>query len=29
MSYSNDIDALSPDHRWSFDNTLLDKKENK
>lgn len=24
MAYSNDIDALSPDHRWSFDNTLND-----
>lgn len=24
MSYSTDIDALSPDHRWSFDNTPND-----
>jgi len=24
MTYSTDIDALSPDHRWSFENTLND-----
>jgi len=24
MAYSADIDALSPDHRWSFDSTLND-----
>lgn len=24
MAYSDDIDSLSPDHRWSFDNTYND-----
>lgn len=24
MAYGDDIDALNPDHRWSFDNTLND-----
>jgi hypothetical protein len=24
MAYSDDIDALNPDHRWSFDNTAND-----
>lgn len=24
MAYPDDIDSLSPDHRWSFDNTLAD-----